>query len=303
MAIEREYIPSFSVIIPTYNRASSVTNAINSVLDQSFQNWECIVVDDGSTDNTREVVTTLAQKDKRVKYVYQDNAERSAARNNGINLASGEYICFLDSDDQYDPNYLNAIFEELKQSEFDLGITAQRIIGSGIKSIIEPEDVTYDINYFFRHSVVPGRLCIQRSFLGDTRFQEHIRISEDTYFLCELALKKPIIKLIPKAELIYHEHTDNSVNFKKYNAYQDRYNTLKEIAQDLTFRDKFDNTVVWKTLNDCYFGVFKFYYFNGKIALARHSMIKAIAQLPSYRFKEKLYLLIYAHKKNLFDQS
>ena len=86
----------FSIIIPTYNRAAFLPKAIESVLAQTYTDWELIVVDDGSTDNTREVVAQY--NDERIIYIYQENAERSAARNNGISQAKGDFICFMDSD-------------------------------------------------------------------------------------------------------------------------------------------------------------------------------------------------------------
>jgi glycosyltransferase involved in cell wall biosynthesis len=90
-------MPKVSVIIPTYNRAHYVTEAIQSVLNQSYKDFEIIVIDDGSTDNTREVIERL--KDPRLKYFYQENQGVCVARNNGINVSVGEYIYFLDSDD------------------------------------------------------------------------------------------------------------------------------------------------------------------------------------------------------------
>ena len=94
----------FSVIIPTYNRAGLIGKAIDSVLAQTFADWELLIIDDGSTDNTRQIVE--AYTDRRVKYIYQENAERSAARNNGVAQAAGKYICFLDSDDYCLPDRL-----------------------------------------------------------------------------------------------------------------------------------------------------------------------------------------------------
>jgi hypothetical protein len=96
----------FSVIIPAYNRARFLGECLDSVLAQTFTDWECIVVDDGSTDGTRELVEGYVRRDGRFRYHWQENAGASAARNAGIALATGEWIAFLDSDDWYYPNAL-----------------------------------------------------------------------------------------------------------------------------------------------------------------------------------------------------
>ena len=90
-------MPVFSIIIPTYNRAHYLKQCLSSVLSQKFEDWECIVIDDGSTDTTESVVQEFVKEDDRFVYHFQVNAERCAARNKGISLASGNYICFLDS--------------------------------------------------------------------------------------------------------------------------------------------------------------------------------------------------------------
>lgn len=92
----------FSVIIPTYNREAVLARAIESVLSQSFQNFELIVVDDGSTDGTTE----LLKQYPRINYIKTTNQGVSAARNRGISMATGEWICFLDSDDEWLPKKL-----------------------------------------------------------------------------------------------------------------------------------------------------------------------------------------------------
>ncbi|WP_342259560.1 glycosyltransferase family 2 protein [Candidatus Tisiphia endosymbiont of Metellina segmentata] len=96
---KQEYNPIVSVIIPTYNREQFIGEAIRSVLGQSFTNFEVIVVDDGSSDNTKEVIKIF--KDPRVYYYYQENKGRASARNYAILLSRGKYITFLDSDDLY----------------------------------------------------------------------------------------------------------------------------------------------------------------------------------------------------------
>src|SRR5215831_13870333 len=94
------HMPFFSVIIPTYNRATCVGRAIESVLRQTFQDYELIVVDDGSTDKTAEVVR---QYGERIVFVSQPNRGVSAARNAGVSRAAGDWVAFLDSDDEWLP--------------------------------------------------------------------------------------------------------------------------------------------------------------------------------------------------------
>jgi len=98
-----------SVVIPLYNKENSVRATLESVRAQSYQDWECIVVDDGSTDKSREVAEQFKIEDFRFKILSQANAGVSAARNAGIMAAKGEYVAFLDGDDLWAPNYLDIL--------------------------------------------------------------------------------------------------------------------------------------------------------------------------------------------------
>ena len=96
-----------SIIMPTYNRAHILPRAIESVLNQSYQNFELIIIDDGSSDDTYRVMKSY--KDQRIRYIrYTENYGQSHARNVGINMAKGEYIAFLDSDNEWIPSHLEA---------------------------------------------------------------------------------------------------------------------------------------------------------------------------------------------------
>lgn len=104
--------PTVSVVIPTYNRAKYVTETIDSVLSQSYTDYEIIVVDDGSTDNTREA---LAPYMDRIRYIHQQNSGVSAARNRGIKAARGKWIAFLDSDDIWLPEKLAVQIKDISK--------------------------------------------------------------------------------------------------------------------------------------------------------------------------------------------
>ena len=108
----------FSIIIPTYNRAHIIRNAIEAVQLQTFTDFELIISDDGSTDNTEEIVLPLL-KDSRIKYIKQINKGVCAARNFGAQDAKGKYLVFLDSDDTINDNWLYD-FHNLAQKNFDI---------------------------------------------------------------------------------------------------------------------------------------------------------------------------------------
>lgn len=108
--------PFFSIIIPTYNRAYIIKSAIDSILKQTFKNYEIIVVDDGSTDNTETLIRSMNVS--KIIYFKTENYERGAARNLGISLASGNYITFLDSDDIFYSNHLSAVMGHITRLNF-----------------------------------------------------------------------------------------------------------------------------------------------------------------------------------------
>lgn len=102
----------FSVVIPLYNKAQSIANTILSVLNQSYQNFEIVIIDDGSTDNSVDAVKTI--NDERIRLINQENQGVSAARNRGIKEASYEWIAFLDGDDLWESNHLEEIVKMMK---------------------------------------------------------------------------------------------------------------------------------------------------------------------------------------------
>lgn len=104
-----------SIITPTFNRASLLPRMIKSVQNQIFKDWELIIIDDGSTDNTEEVAQQI--KDLRIKYYLKENTGAADSRNFGVEKASGPYIVFLDSDDEAEPDWLRAMVHEVKKNQ------------------------------------------------------------------------------------------------------------------------------------------------------------------------------------------
>ncbi|MCT7990060.1 glycosyltransferase family 2 protein [Laspinema olomoucense] len=108
--------PFFSVVVPTYNRANLLGDTIESVLDQTFKDFELLVIDDGSTDETREIVTSFCNS-ANIRYIYQENKGQGVARNTAIKTATGEWVAFLDSDDLWLPDHLKGHYDLICSSE------------------------------------------------------------------------------------------------------------------------------------------------------------------------------------------
>ena len=114
------YEPFISVVVPVYNREQLVAACIESILNQTYKNFELIIVDDGSTDKSYEICKKYQSADKRISIIKQKNSGVSIARNQGIENAKGEYICFVDSDDTVSPDILKSYTEQLQTKAYDL---------------------------------------------------------------------------------------------------------------------------------------------------------------------------------------
>ena len=166
----------FSIIIPTYNRASFLLRAIESVLAQTYTDWELIIVDDGSTDNTKDIVSQY--NDDRIRYIYQQNAERSAARNNGINHANGDYVCFMDSDNLMLSHRLQLLADSITtEACYYTGIEYRNETNSS-SVIKEGKEFGFPINKdeLIQEIIATPQICCSTNILRKHQFNPQISI-------------------------------------------------------------------------------------------------------------------------------
>lgn len=185
----------FSIIIPTYNRASTLPRAINSVLTQSYGNFELIIVDDGSTDSTETVVRHI--KDARIWYFKKENEERNIARNSGISHSQGDYVCFLDSDDYLLSHHFQTAIDAIQRFNhpevFHLGYQSVNEEGNvlrktdylpaDVSSTLIKENVLSCNAIFLRHDI-----ALSYQFIPS----REVVISEDWYVWLRLASRFPV---------------------------------------------------------------------------------------------------------------
>lgn len=162
-----------SVIIPTYNRKNVLLRAIDSVLQQTWSDLECIIVDDGSTDGTQEAVQSL--KDERIRYVRQDNMGACAARNRGVELAKGEIIAFQDSDDVWHLDKLLRQMELLEKQQADVVVCEMHRVGENE----EQQDWHYQpMGWITQGMLLRESLCSTQCILGKAEVFRDVRFDE-----------------------------------------------------------------------------------------------------------------------------
>ncbi|MBK8805292.1 MAG: glycosyltransferase [Bacteroidales bacterium] len=290
--------PYFSIILPSYNRANFIKKAISSVLQQQFRSWELIVVDDGSVDNTFEVVSSFT--DSRIVYVWQNNQERSAARNNGINAAKGEYICFLDSDDEFLPMHLQGLYDFISKHQIKEAFFFTNLCLKQNETIKEIEACWpshfHDIAFFFSSNIgiIPARWCVHHTIFKKHLFNPNLNISEDVELGVRIVNDFPIIH-VNQHSVLYVLHDDNTTNLKN-NVFKNRLNVSKSI-----FRNEIGKNISKLIMKDeictCYFGIARFHIKRGDKLEAIGFLFKSIIIYPQNRAtKHKIWLMIHICK-------
>lgn len=229
----------FSIIIPTYNRATIISRAIQSVVDQSYSNWELIIVDDGSSDNTLEKVESF--NDKRIKYYYKINEERSIARNFGIDNASGIYICFLDDDDYYIPEFLEEFYKKITRENCPIGFFMcndyTEINGKKVPDKTPTKHLNNSPRLLWNLQTSIETLMIHRDILINEKFNDRFIYGEDLHLIIRISLKYPFF-LLNQALCVNVFHPDQST-LKKFesNLRKNAINSI-EFMEDLILQNE-----------------------------------------------------------------
>ena len=206
-------MPKVSVIIPTYNRSKLVKEAVESVLAQSYTDFEILVIDDGSTDDTRSVIEQIP--DSRIRYYYKENSGCSGARNFGLVRAKGEYIAYLDSDDLWPENYLETVLKAFAENN-DYGAVYGRAIcirpngekkefGSSKRNVSGWITKSY---FSYKPFLIPSVTCFRSHVWKDVFWDEKMkRISDYDVFL-RISTKTKFL-FVPDAYVIYRPQADS----------------------------------------------------------------------------------------------
>lgn len=193
--------PCISVIVPVYNTEKYLKDCINSILTQTFNDLELILIDDGSTDNSGVICDEYAKLDARVRVFHQENRGVSTARNVGIDNALGEYITFVDADDYIVNNALEILYNDIVNNKADISYAGGvKVYESATEALEKAQFKIWQGDSALRESLMGNyhtnsacRKLYNKEFIGTIRFEDGRKIHEDGFFLFCCFLKKPTV--------------------------------------------------------------------------------------------------------------
>ena len=183
-----------SIIVPVYNAEEYLDRCLISILEQDFVSYEVILVDDGSTDSSPMICDRYSATDPRFRTIHKENGGVSSARNAGLDLAKGEYVMFVDSDDALLPDALDALFEGLAGEDIAVGGYTVYLEGTPGREVFPRRNCSYrgeDMNAFYIDNIrkncemldAPWSKVFRRKAIGDMRFCEDLSYAEDKLFV------------------------------------------------------------------------------------------------------------------------
>jgi len=228
--------PFFSVIIPLYNKEKYIQNTLNCVFNQSFDNFEVIVVNDGSTDRSLEILEEFT--DRRLKIIYQKNQGVSVARNTGMENAQANYICFLDADDTWKTNHLQAFYDTIAKFPDAKMYCGRYVTQISKNTFIKNNFIDIDENYkgyvtdFFKSSLInrvalTSAVCINKDIFTEIGgFDATLKSDQDLDYWLKIALKHKIA-ITGQTTMIYNFINAN----KSLSKDQSKFNKLTDLNQ------------------------------------------------------------------------
>ena len=236
---QKEENNKISIIVPVYKVEQYLDRCVNSILNQTYTNFEIILVDDGSPDNSPAMCDEWAKKDERIKVVHKQNGGVSSARNAGLKKATGKYIFFVDSDDEIEPNCLETLLNALFENNAELAYAGSTSIGDKNKTRMLPKkDFVYDLTNK-KHVV---KLCTQTNYMSPWKlfikekitdmFDESLNYGEDLIFNLNYFKNISKVAVVKKSVYLYYQY-ENSLSHNKNNDLYKKSTQITDAKYDL----------------------------------------------------------------------
>ena len=251
-----------SVIVPVYNVSVYLRKCIDSIINNSYRKLEIILVDDGSTDDSGKICDLYAQKDGRIKVIHKKNGGLSSARNAGLDIATGDYISFIDSDDYISNNMYQLMISAAEHENADIvQCGAVRVDEKGNQSAafhVENWKMEYDeiVDKYYTSTMIPVMLCnkiFKRDLIASRRMVEG-RNNEDTMFMADIL---PYIKKFLSIENICYFYLKRSSSIMESNFSEKKFDSIYAYEYVLNKTEKLNSKYVpyvyyWRAVNAFY---------------------------------------------------
>lgn len=262
--------PLVSIIIPTYNRVHLIGETLNSVMLQTYTNWECIVVDDGSDDNTEEVVKEYVKKDNRFQFHHRPSNKLkggNAARNYGFELSKGEYVNWFDDDDIMLDNFIESKVSKIEHN-VDIVFCSGFIVDEFLKEMdlfrLEIKEYLYKDYVLWNFQIITNSVLIKRKFLKDkVIFIDFLTRGQENELLSRILFKLPetSYRYTDKPLFLYRQHiitkTEQNKTYINKNKESQAYIYIANFGRGLNLRDKELTDFFYKHLIILYFASYK----------------------------------------------
>lgn len=250
-----------SIIMPVYNAEKKIEKSANSILEQTYKNFELIIVNDGSTDNTEKVLNDLSKKDKRIKVYSQENKGPGAARNKGLENAKGKYIGFVDADDWIEKNMYEELLEVIKHKSCEVAMCDYYDENNKVKNFNYEDEYTFNKKEI-KNKFIPNLIKKKSGFCSvinklylksiinnnDINFSTSFNRGEDTYFNMDYFLY--VNKCILLNEKLYYYRENKQSIMQSYNNDLKKY-LYKNYNYNLNYiKDNKINSCMESVLND-----------------------------------------------------
>lgn len=212
--------PQISIIVPVFNGHEYLSRCLDSLAAQTYENIEIILIDDGSTDNSAEICRRYSERDGRFRYIYQENAGVSAARNTGLARANGTYIGFCDSDDWAEPDMYAFLYDLIRSAQAEAAVcgfytdTDGLGVGMHTAALIDGKTAVYNM---YTNDQCGGYLwnkLFRRDKIEQLRLSEHVHVYEDMLFFCEVCIQCDRIILSSEKKYHYCYNEDSALHGK-----------------------------------------------------------------------------------------
>lgn len=316
-------MPEISIIVPVYNVEEYLPKCLDTILNQSFRDFEVILVNDGSKDNSGFICEKYAKKDSRIRIIHKENGGLSSARNAGLDIAKGRYIGFIDSDDFIDLKMYEQLYNMIKIYNADIAICSYECVSKhaiiknkNYKDKLEEIKVFNNIEALNQtleengvEFIVAWNKLYKSSVFENLRFKEG-KVHEDEFIVHQVLYKSNIVVYTPK-KLYYYLQRENSITGESFNIKRTDY--LEALTERIYFYNEKNLDYLKEKTEYQYLKLYFKYYFKVKNDLKDTEKVKKLKQnfIDTFRTlsksniyskKEKLSWIIFIINSSLYEE-